>query len=109
MTNGIAHVSYRGGSLFLPARTPYDRQILMEYVADGTRAATHLQVLLNDRRWMVWRGDATTSCTHCGGAQPCCATDDGRTPYCLRCAFGSEVTAGDISRTRSAALRQQVA
>jgi hypothetical protein len=108
MTNGIAHVSFRGGSLFLPARTPYDRQILVEYVTDGVRTAAPLQVLLNDRRWMVWRSESLMSCIRCGGSQPSYATDNGRTPYCLPCAFAIDPDA-EVQPSSCLSGHQQVA
>jgi hypothetical protein len=39
ITKGIAHVSFPGGSMVLPARTPYDRQMLLEHIVDRVAKA----------------------------------------------------------------------
>jgi hypothetical protein len=53
ITKGIAHVSFPGGSMVLPARNPYDRQMLLEYVVNRAHARERVQVLVDDLRWMV--------------------------------------------------------
>lgn len=88
---GIAHVSFPGGGMFLPARSPYDRQILIEHIAARARANQPVQVLVDDLRWMVYvrSGRARAHCAACGCLlhSACYATalhDEG---YCLACAF----------------------
>ena len=94
MTSGIAHMSFRGGGIFLPARSPYDRQILIEYVTDRVRAAAEVQVLLDGQRWLVQlhRGRPAACCTCCGSAaRPTCyASANGQAAYCVNCAFGTD-------------------
>lgn len=89
---GIAHVSFLGGSLFCPARTPYDRQMLIEYIVDRVRAKERVQVLMGELRWMVHlrQGGGDAQCSACGGGLSggCYSTDEGGQGYCLGCAFG---------------------
>ncbi len=68
MTKGIAHVSFSGGGMFVPARNPYDRQLLAEHVLSRVRAKGQVQVLLDNQRWMVDRspGRRSICCSRCG-------------------------------------------
>ena len=91
MTRGIAHVSFVGGGIFLPARSPYDRQVLTEHVLSRVRAKGKVQVLIDDQRWMVQRpSSGLADCSHCGCAvnSACYLGAGSGTPYCLTCAFG---------------------
>lgn len=85
-------MSFRGGGLFLPARSPYDRQLLVEHVLSRVRAAGQVQVLLDDQRWMVHRhrGQSATCCARCGAwvDSACYAGARLGQPYCVRCALG---------------------
>ncbi len=102
LTEGIAHVSFPGGGIFLPARSPYDRQLLAEHVVHRVRAKGQVQVLVDDRRWMVClnRSASTAGCMGCGGGlqSACYSSAGGDLAYCVRCAFGSEVTADPLPR-----------
>ena len=95
MTRGIAHVSFAGGGFFLPARSPYDRQLLAEHVQSRVRAKGKVQVLIDDQRWMVRRRGSSglADCSQCGGAvnSACYLGIGSGTPYCLTCAFGDLV------------------
>ncbi len=93
LAGGIAHVSYPGGGLFLPARDPYDRQTLMEHVVQRLRSQGRVQVLVDKHRWIV-QADAPQAhgvpCPACGQVTDAAcysATTDER-GYCLRCALG---------------------
>jgi len=46
LANGIAHISYHGGGVFLPARTPYDRELMVDCVADLVPAKGVIQVIV---------------------------------------------------------------
>jgi len=91
---GIAHVSFAGGGIFLPARSPYDRQMLQEHIADRVRMKGQVQVLLDDRRWLVHRrhGPVTTGCASCGESMDatCRSTLSGGAGFCVHCAFGGD-------------------
>ncbi len=90
MTSNIAHVSFRGGSMFLPVRSSYDRQTLMEHIAERARASAAIQVLLNGQRWIVRHGPTGVCCARCGVAPgPLrCSVANGEMTYCLKCIFG---------------------
>lgn len=92
LAKGIAHVSFAGGGVFVPARSPYDRQILVEHVADRVRAQGHVQVLVDDQRWLVRlsRGPSVDCCCSCGYSldAACYSTAGGAAVYCVECAFG---------------------
>jgi hypothetical protein len=92
LSDGIAHLSFRGGGFFLPARSPYDRQLLVEYVSARVRADGEVQVLLGNQRWMVHahRGTLAAPCSICGQAvdSACYSSSAGDAPHCVKCAFG---------------------
>lgn len=95
ITRGIAHVSFPGGSMFLPARNPYDRQMLIEHIVDRARAKERVQVLVDDLRWIVHlrRSPATAHCSACGCAlnSACYSTAEQGGAYCLGCAFADHL------------------
>ncbi len=92
IASGVAHVSFLGGGLFLPARTPYDRQMLVEHVVERAQAKGRVQVLVDDRRWLVSlsRGDLAFRCARCGlFSDPAChCATVGSEVFCARCALG---------------------
>ena len=93
LAKGIAHISFPGGGTFLPARSPYDREMLIEHVAHRVRAKGRVQVLLNEQRWLVDVGTGGASgdgCSACGRTldMTWCVADVG-VPYCAKCAFAS--------------------
>jgi hypothetical protein len=92
LAKGIAHVSFPGGGIFLPARTPYDREALVEYIAHTVHANGRVQVLVDDQRWLVrgTRNRAAGNCAGCSRAlSTACnsATDADASDYCVGCAF----------------------
>jgi hypothetical protein len=109
ITAGIAHVSFSGGSMFLPARTPHDRQMLVEHIVDHARAKERAQVLLEKLRWMVHlRRDPTTAhCSACGCLlnAACYSTAEHGEADCLGCAFGNPDAPHDTPEPRPIAVR----
>jgi hypothetical protein len=93
MADGMAHISFTGGSMFLPVRNPYDRQLLLEHVGERVRAKGQVQVLMGDRLWMVHRnrGPGAAHCARCGLAAPTgyCRGCDGAC-YCVACALEND-------------------
>jgi hypothetical protein len=88
---GIAHISFTGGGMFLPARNPYDREVLIEYVAHYAGLGSEVQILVDDQRWLVQprRGQFALSCVGCGSiAEPPCCAADGGAVCCIKCALG---------------------
>ena len=94
IATGIAHVSFAGGGTFLPTRTPYQRQMLVEHVLQCVRANGRVQVLVHDQRWMVYlRGGASTvCCSRCGHSlgSAVYSTGDATEAYCAECALGGK-------------------
>jgi len=78
--------------MFLPARTPYERQTLVEHVKDRVRCKGEVQVLTHDHRWMVRMNHDSTRiiCMACGVASDstCCSGSDVLDVYCVSCALG---------------------
>ncbi len=89
--NGIAHLSFAGGAVFLPVRTPYDRQMLAEYVSERVQAKGQVQILVDGQRWMVQRqrDPLFIACEGCGSSlmSTCYSVPDGQQVYCARCAL----------------------
>jgi hypothetical protein len=108
MAKGIAHVSFAGGGFFLPARNPYDRQLLVEHVSECVRTKGHVQVLMGDQLWMVHRnsGPSTTPCTRCGMAVPTAFyfRGSGEACYCPTCALGQDVESVQLGAPRRKAV-----
>jgi hypothetical protein len=110
LAKGIAHISFPGGGIFLPARNPYDRQTLMEYVDDNVRSKGQVQILVDDQRWLVRcvRVPAGAGCSGCGHALHCACYSAARaeTAYCVKCAFTTgEDSAAPTSERRCRASR----
>ena len=102
LTDGIAHVSFRGGGFFLPVRTPYDRQMLIEHVASRVRVKGRVQVLVDDRHWMIDLNHEASapSCMSCGHMMDsaCYCTRSAGQPYCVRCALGVDAATFEPAR-----------
>jgi hypothetical protein len=109
MAKGIAHLSFAGGGIILPARSPYDREVLVEHVLNRVHVKGRVQVLVDERSWIVQLGDARRplSCQHCGRrADSACyfwAGDGAR--FCVPCALGGDIVAAP---TQDEPLREVV-
>jgi hypothetical protein len=95
MAKGVAHISYPGGGFFLPVRTVSDREVLVRQVTDQLQASGQtqmLQVLIDEQRWLVHRGDGAPRprCAGCGRAldRAYCCPADGTMARCMPCTFG---------------------
>ena len=95
LASGVAHLSFPGGGIFLPARNPYDRQLLAEHVAHRARNGGQVQVLVNSERWMVSLNSyrETRHCAVCGSLSDlsCYSPDTDRVSFCLTCAFSDHL------------------
>jgi len=91
MAKGIAHLSFRGGGMFLPVRNPYDRQTLIDHVRNRVHIDGRAQVLVDDQRWMVFlKHDAAPVCCSCRtpcGDSACYSTAHRGRVFCLKCAL----------------------
>ena len=84
---GMAHLSFDGGGLIVPAQTPYERQLLFEYVEASTKQHGGVRLRLNGQLWTISQKN--------GGHEVCAACrrsldnlvyrSDGQT-RCIRCA-----------------------
>ena len=90
LPSGIAHISFVGGSTFVPARSPYDRELLVENVLDRVRVKGRVQVLMSNERWLVCRTRGACQCATCGGGTdaPCYRAGSAESALCVLCAFG---------------------
>ena len=50
---GVARISFQGGGLFLPVKTPYEREVLFEHVDRYAKRHGRVRVELNRREWNV--------------------------------------------------------
>ena len=95
MAKGVAHISFAGGGVFLPARSPYDRQVLAEHVGERVQAKGQVQVLMGDQRWLVRRNRSPLAarCASCGmtAVNACYSRGREEVCYCVACAFGNDV------------------
>ena len=63
--NDIAHLSFRGGGLILPAHTPYERELLVECVETTTKRHGRLRLEVGGRQWSIRMS---------GGLRPVCVS-----------------------------------
>jgi hypothetical protein len=101
--NGIAHLSYPGGGFFVPARTPYDRQMLLEQVVERVRTKGAVQILIDDRRWLVRHivRAPRVSCGRCGTStdSACTSPLSGKVIYCPKCALAGTLDRAPTTTT----------
>jgi hypothetical protein len=84
---GVAHISFAGGGLIVPAQTPYERELLIEHIEASAKARGSIGLDLDGRQWTVSSKD--------GRHEGCASCDrwpgdltfrfEGRT-FCARCA-----------------------
>jgi hypothetical protein len=110
--NSLAHISFVGGGLLLPAQDPYERELLVEHVVACARKNGGVRVTAHGRAWSVRRipETSTGSCGRCGGVLQgsWCSTAPGGAPHCLRCAFGVPDKAPAVA-TEAEELRNRIA
>ena len=92
--NGVAHVSFRGGGAFLPARQAQDQRTLIQHIADHVRADGLVQVLIDDQRWLVraLHESCRADCSKCGVTldAACYPADKQQNAYCVTCVFAPD-------------------
>ncbi len=92
--NHIAHMSFQGGGLLLPAHTPYEREVLVECVEAATKRYGRVQLEVDGRQWTIrmsrGRQRICASCsqwphdlTYPGGAGGLLAVVSSRAATCL--------------------------
>ncbi len=64
---GIARLSFHDGGLFLPVKTPYEREILFEYADEYARRHGCVRLEVDRSECIVrLRGEQPEACTVCG-------------------------------------------
>ncbi len=64
---GIARLSFHDGGLFLPAKTPYDRQVLFEYADQYAKRHGSVRLEVDRQECIVRaRGERAETCVACG-------------------------------------------
>ena len=88
MVDGVVHVSFTGGGVFLPARTAEDRERIRATVRDQMRVVDRVQVLSGNDRWIVRRVPPTrpVECHACGVVTDSACFREGVT-FCVACAL----------------------
>jgi hypothetical protein len=65
----VAHISFEGGGLIVPAQTPYERELLFEHVEVSTKRHGCVQLDVNRAHWTISlrNGDreACAACSRC--------------------------------------------
>ena len=88
---GIANVSFAGGGIILPARSPYDWENLAEHVDARARLNGRLLVRIDNRSWSVYptAGTRADPCARCGHTlgPACYSAQTHGEAYCVKCAF----------------------
>ncbi len=108
LAKGIAHVSFCGGGIFLPARNPYDREMLAEHVTNRVRAKGQVQVIIDDQEWMVYLSPdpSLLCCSVCSHPLPsaCYSAGSDGIPFCVKCAFAER--RNPVRQRRESATRE---
>lgn len=92
--------------MFLPVRTPYDRQTLIEHILDRVHIKHRVQVLLDGQRWWIDRLDLKTRrCSDCGHRLETAVYDPQQRDQlrCVACVFGDEVVGPAVQVSRCGA------
>ncbi len=63
----VAHISFPGGGLIVPAHTPYERQLLFEHVEGSVKRHGRVGFEVNRQHWTIslnnGQGKACAACT----------------------------------------------
>ncbi len=51
----VAHISFKGGGLIVPAQTPYERELLFENAEVYTKRHGSVRLKVNRRQWTISR------------------------------------------------------
>ena len=89
-----AHLDFGGGGLIVPARTPYDRQLLKEHVLASVQQRRKIRLAVSGKTWLIVQadGECAALCTVCQrpiNHAVCYEHAAGGAPsYCVACALG---------------------
>ena len=62
---GMAQIFFAGGGLIVPAKTPYERELLFQHVEAYTQRYGRVGLTLNRRQWNVSSGAEQRPCAVC--------------------------------------------
>ena len=62
----VAHISFEGGGLIVPAQTPYERELLFEHVEMSTKRHGCVRLDVNRGHWTIsLRNGDREACASC--------------------------------------------
>jgi hypothetical protein len=65
--NHVVLIAFRGGGTVLPYRTPYDRELVFDHVAQCAKRYGDVQMELGSHHWTVSaNGNVGVACSGCG-------------------------------------------
>lgn len=81
-------------ALVLPTATPYEREVVADYLLGVARRRGAVRIRLDQQEWvLVWRpGDCDSRCAACGGRHRGLRVRLFARDCCARCALDSAVT-----------------
>src|SRR5262245_22850976 len=84
---GVARISFDGGVVFLPARTPYEQEMLFDHLEQAARRFGDVSVELDRQNWHIDFSSALPreTCTECGRTLDMLKYTLGRDVLCARC------------------------
>lgn len=63
---GVARISFHGGALFIPVKTPYERELFFEHIDLYTKRHGNVRFELDRQEWSVSiAGDRARTCSSC--------------------------------------------
>ena len=69
--NHVALIAFRGGGTVLPYRTPYDRELVFDHVAQCAKRYGDVQMEIGSHHWTVSAsGNLGVACGGCGQTHP---------------------------------------
>ena len=84
---GVARISFHGGALFVPVKTPYERELLFEHIDLYTRRHGRVRLEFNRREWSVsLTNDHPAVCTSCRRRLDALTYAMGGRTLCSQCA-----------------------
>jgi hypothetical protein len=84
---GIARLSFEDGGLFLPVKTPYEREVLFEYADQYAKRYGRVRLEIDRRECIVrLRGERAETCVTCGRRVDGVAYAVGARTLCRLCA-----------------------
>lgn len=92
MAGRTAHLDFGGGGLIVPARTPYDRQLLREHVLASVQQGRRIRLTVFGKTWLIVQAEAPQSPVVCAACErpinnAVCYAPGAATAHCVACAL----------------------